>query len=159
MEKIESEIFEYIPIEEADIAQYFGKIRNGKTYIATRDAVELLNAGLVVYANWKIKFNGYDERDSKWNLFLGLLGLKKTFIKYPKENFHFLPINEEFFDKFARLTDCRRRATDLRPRPRAGALRPRRIPPRFRIPIYTITLDFVRDYFPHLLSVCLALIS
>lgn len=117
MEKIETDIFEFIPIEEADIAQYFGKIRNGKTYIATRDAVELLNQGVVVYANWKINWNGYDERESKWKLFWGIVGLKKIFYKFPKENFHYLPLTDEeewakiygtkkFHEIFSKLTDC-----------------------------------------------------
>jgi len=110
-------ILDFVGNNEADILQYFGKIRNGKTYIATADIIELLNSGVVVYANWKVKWNGYDERDHLWPKLLGLLKLKKYFYKYPKENFHYLPLtsqedwqklygNKNFTDIFGTLTSC-----------------------------------------------------
>jgi len=99
-------ILEYLPANEADILQYFGKIRNGKTYIATADILDLLNAGHVVYANWRVQWEGRDERTEWFARLLGRLGLKKRFYVYPKENFRYLPVDESFFDKFAMLTDC-----------------------------------------------------
>jgi len=99
-------ILDYLPSNEADIVQYFGKIRNGKTYIATSDIINLLNQGFVVYANWQIQWDGYDERENTWCRLLGRLGLKKTFYKYPKENLHYLRTDENFFEKFYKLTDC-----------------------------------------------------
>jgi len=106
MEKVELNILDFIPANEADIIQYFGKIRNGKTYIATSDILRLLDNGGVVYANWRVEWNGRDERTELWAKILGALGIKKHFKVFPKENFHYLPVNEEFFDKFAKLTDC-----------------------------------------------------
>jgi len=99
-------ILEWLPVGEADIVQYFGKIRNGKTYIATSDILDLLNQGHVVYANWRLKWNGRDERKELIPRIFGFLGLKKTFFVYPKENLKFLPIDEKFFDTFAKITNA-----------------------------------------------------
>jgi len=98
--------FEFLSQNEADIVQYFGKIRNGKTYIATSDILNLLSRGHVVYANWKIKWEGYDQRKVLPYKILGLLGFKKRFLYFPPENFRYLPIDDKFFEKFGRLTDC-----------------------------------------------------
>ena len=49
---------------EGQLAFYHGRVRNGKTYSATADILELLRRGEVVWANWKIDFSGFDERDS-----------------------------------------------------------------------------------------------
>lgn len=117
MERIAEEIFDFLPVGEADIVQYFGKIRSGKTYLATRDAINLLNSGVVVYANWKINWPGFDERENFWCRLQGLFGLKKDFFVFPKENFHYLPLTDEeewaklygtktFHQIFAKLTDC-----------------------------------------------------
>jgi len=107
MEQIKpSNILDILPRSEADIVQYFGKIRNGKTYIATADILDLLNQGQVVYANWRVKWNGRDTRNELWAKILGTLGLKKTFLVFPKENFHYLPVDAKFFETFAKLTDC-----------------------------------------------------
>lgn len=95
-----------IPQNEADILQIFGKIRSGKTYVATADILKHLKRGDVVYANWRVQFDGYDERNSWWCRFKGVLGLKKHFFVFGKENFRYLPVDENFFDTFARLTDC-----------------------------------------------------
>lgn len=103
---IPENILDYIAQNEADIVQYFGKIRNGKTYIATADILDLLNHGHVVYANWRVRWEGRDERTELWARILGALGLKRTFRVYPKSNFYYLPVDENFFDTFARLTDC-----------------------------------------------------
>lgn len=111
-----------IPVNEAVIESYSGKIRSGKTYTATRDAVEDLKNGNVVYTSWKIAWEGYDERKSKWNLWKASHGLKKEFKYFPKENWHYLPLpgtpdaikhGHEYYapytnfqDKLFSLTDC-----------------------------------------------------
>jgi len=110
------DIAEVVPQNEAVVNMWSGKIRSGKTYGATMQVIEDLNAGNVVYATWKIAWEGYDERTSLWNLFLGWLGIKKEFKVFPKENFHHLPFTSEdkrvylphgnFLDKFYSLTDC-----------------------------------------------------
>lgn len=100
------EIIDYLLQTEADIKLYFGKIRNGKTYIATADIIKLLNQGHVVYCNWKVQWQGYNQWENWFYRFLGLIGLKKTFVSYPKENLHYLPIDSQFYSKFEKLTDC-----------------------------------------------------
>lgn len=112
----EVDLLDYVPIYEAVVNQWYGKIRQGKTYSATCFAIEDLNQGNVVYTSWKIKWEGYDQRKIWWCLLLGALGLKKNFIVYPKENLHYLPFESEdkkvylpysnFMDKFISLTDC-----------------------------------------------------
>lgn len=109
-------IADLIPQNEAVVNQWCGKIRSGKTYGATKQALDDLNAGNVVYTSWLIKWDGYDERKSWFKLWLGRIGLKKNFIVYPKENYHYLPYESKdlrvyapftnFFDKFFSLTDC-----------------------------------------------------
>jgi len=59
------------------------------------------------YSNWKIDWQGYDERSNKWLLLLGIIGLKKTFFNFPKENWHFMEIKDTFTDDISKLTDCK----------------------------------------------------
>jgi len=106
MERIDFDWHNFFPAQEGEIDQYFGKIRNGKTYIATSDAYKDLRKGRIVYANWKIQWKGYDERTSRWWLFWGAIGIKKLYKKFPKENFHYLPVDANFFSVFETLTDC-----------------------------------------------------
>jgi hypothetical protein len=68
---------------------YYGKVRNGKTYSATADIWELLDRGEIVYANWLIKWPGYDERQQKVKCFLKMLVGQKTVFHYLPENFHY----------------------------------------------------------------------
>jgi hypothetical protein len=75
---------------------YYGRIGSGKTYAATSDILDLLNHGEVVYANWKIDWAGYDQRQDFWNIFYKALFLKNLFFRYPKENFHYFDPDEQF---------------------------------------------------------------
>lgn len=106
MQQLTFDWHNFFPAQEGEIDQYFGKIRNGKTYIATADAYKDLCKGKIVYANWHIQWQGYDERKSKWHLFWGALGIKRVYKKFPKENFHYLPVDANFFSVFETLTDC-----------------------------------------------------
>lgn len=107
IELVDVDIFEILPPQEGEINQYYGRIGSGKTYAATSDILEDLQAGRIVYANWKVKWDGYDERDNKFLVFLGILGIKKYFYSYPRENFHFLPLDGNILDTLERLTDCK----------------------------------------------------
>jgi len=112
----EIDLLDFVPIYEAVVNQWYGKIRSGKTYSATSFAIQDLEQGNVVYTSWKINWEGYDERKRFWPLLLGALGLKKQFICFPKENLHYLPFESDdkrvyypytnFMDKFMSLTDC-----------------------------------------------------
>lgn len=109
------DIFDILPPQEGEINIFYGRIGTGKTYAGTRNILNELRQGHVVYANWKVKFEGYDERKSKWKLFLGLIGIKKHFLVVPKENFHFWDFTRQtidgiqcfpFIDQLAKLNDC-----------------------------------------------------
>lgn len=88
-ENATAEIIElFTPVEGVNTV-YYGKVRNGKTYSATCDILELLKRGEVVYANWEINFDDFDERESTSIVLMKFLFGKKYFFKYKKENFHY----------------------------------------------------------------------
>lgn len=92
MKKVASpvqEIFDLFQPVEGNNCVYYGRVGNGKTYAATADIIELLRRGEIVYANWPIKFDGYDERNSFWVSFVKLLFRKKYFFTFNKDNFHY----------------------------------------------------------------------
>jgi len=95
--------------EEGAIVQYYGRIGQGKTYNATADIISDLRNGLVVYANWRLDLSGFsfDQKDSLFYTFLGILGIKKRFYKFLPTNLHYLPIDDNFMNVFADLTDCK----------------------------------------------------
>jgi len=92
-----AEIFEIFAPVEGFNAVYYGKIRNGKTYAATSDILDLLEQGEIVFANWDIRFDGYDERKSLLRVILKLLAGKPYFYNFKAENFHFLDQNSPTF--------------------------------------------------------------
>jgi hypothetical protein len=102
----EIELVNLFPPYAGMITQYYGRIGSGKTYAATMDVLELLRRGQVVYTNWKLNFDGYDERKSAFHVFITIiLFWKKRFYKFPKENLHFLDVDKDFHDKLAKITD------------------------------------------------------
>jgi len=111
----EIDVFDILPPDEGEIAIYYGRIGNGKTYAGTRNIIRDLRAGLVVYANWPLKWEGYDERKDKWQLILGVLGLKWLYFDIPLKNYHFWDLTKdmidgkpckEFADQLAEITDA-----------------------------------------------------
>jgi hypothetical protein len=93
------EIYDLFRPVEGINTVYYGKIRNGKTYAATADILDLLKAGEIVYANWQIEFDGYDQRDSFWVVFFKFLAGKKLFFNFKAENLHYLDTTTEEFIK------------------------------------------------------------
>lgn len=115
----QGELLELIGVQAGFLAQIYGKIKNGKTYLATLLAIQTANSGQVVYVNWPISWKGYDERDVLWYRFLGAIGLKKEFKKFPIMNMHFADLadlenvkvdgistGKNFYDWFGSLTSC-----------------------------------------------------
>lgn len=93
------EIFDiFAPVEGINTV-YYGKIRNGKTYAATADILDLLNAGEVVYANWNIEFQGYDQKNSIGRLFWALFFPPRHWYKFSHRNLHFLDTSSDDFLK------------------------------------------------------------
>jgi hypothetical protein len=112
-------LLELICVQAGHLAQIYGKIKNGKTYFATMMAIETANSGQVVYVNWPIEWSGYDERAYWKYRFLALLGLKKRFLSFPKENMRFADLSDlenvkvdgvligkNFYDWVGSLTTC-----------------------------------------------------
>lgn len=91
---------------EHGIYCYCGRLGQGKTYSMVRDLIRMLNRGVVVYANFTINWDGYDERNNPFSLFLAAIGLKSRFVSYPASNLHYMPTDEDWHDNFARITDA-----------------------------------------------------
>jgi len=99
--------FYEILANEGELNLIYGRIGQGKTYIATCMIFDYLREGQVVYANWHINFKGLNEIDDKWNLFLGSIGLKVWFIDVPADNFHYIDTSDpDIHRKIGQLTDC-----------------------------------------------------
>jgi len=91
---------------DGSINLYYGRIGGGKTYAATADILSALQAGQVVYANWHINFDEYDQRRTFFFPFVGLFGLKKVYMRFPKENLHYFHPDDVSVDFLSRLSDC-----------------------------------------------------
>lgn len=89
---------------EGQTTFYYGRIRNGKTYAATADILDLLDRGEVVYANWPLDLTDYDERTSFGIVLLKTIFGKKLFFKYnSRENFHYFSPELDPKDQIALL--------------------------------------------------------
>jgi len=95
------------PSVEGEITQRYGRIGSGKTYGATCDVLDELKRGHVVYVNWRINYQGYDQRES-WLYVIGsiLFPWKNKLTFFPKENLKYIAVDEHFIDNFEKLTDC-----------------------------------------------------
>lgn len=105
MKKVD--VLDLIPPDEGEINQYYGRIGCGKTYAATVDILRELTRGQVVYANWIIDWSGYDQRQILFYRLLGILGLKRHFLYFPKENLRYFEVKNTFTDDISQLTDCK----------------------------------------------------
>jgi hypothetical protein len=93
----EVELLDVFPSSEGMICQYYGRIGSGKTYAATYDILDLLRRGKVVYVNWKINYQGYDERSSFFRVATSLVfPWIRRFYFFPKENLKNFEISNEW---------------------------------------------------------------
>jgi hypothetical protein len=92
--------------DEGSVNFYYGRIGNGKTYSATADILDLLKKGRVVYCNWHIDFNGFDQRRSKIHAFFHFLFFRRIFYYFPKENLHYFSPDNVDIKFLGKLTDC-----------------------------------------------------
>lgn len=104
-----NELVDVFEAQEGIIEQIIGKTGHGKTYEATRRALEFLRKGYVVYTTWHMNVpEYYDERRELGTLIWNTLFFKKRFylFKY-KENLRHLDIDKvDIVDYVAGLTDC-----------------------------------------------------
>jgi hypothetical protein len=97
---------------EGSINMIYGKIGNGKTYCATAMILDLLKQGKVVYCNWHIIVDDFDDRLSGSMLFWNFIRFKKLFFKIPcSQNLHYFDPDDfestgELVDWLSNLNDC-----------------------------------------------------
>jgi len=79
------------PAPEGSANLYYGRIRQGKTYAATSDILDLLRQGQQVYANWEVKVSDFDDRENFFIVLMNILLFRKRFYKIPMhKNFHYI---------------------------------------------------------------------
>lgn len=105
MQKKTKEIYDsFAPVEGLNNV-YFGKVRNGKTYAATADILDLLEQGEIVFANWKINFSDFDQRKKFGIVFIKTLIGQKTFFVFKKSNFHYINVTDETSEDFMSVAE------------------------------------------------------
>jgi len=98
------DLLDVFEASEGSINMYYGKIGNGKTYAATSDILDLLKQGKVVYANWHIQVEDFDDRKSLFLTIVNILLFKKRFYKIPcAKNLHYF--DPEQFNSTGELTE------------------------------------------------------
>lgn len=90
----------YIPEVEGEIQMIYGPIGGGKNTLATTQILKDLQKGMTVFATWKVKFDGLDERKSIFAVILGIFGLKRKYYRISGENFHYLSLKEMMQEDF-----------------------------------------------------------
>lgn len=100
------ELLDLFEPDDGTINFYYGRIGQGKTYAATSDILELLSRGRVVYANWHINYEGFDERESFIHVFFKTLFGRPIFYFFPKENLRYFSPDDVSIEWLNSLTDC-----------------------------------------------------
>lgn len=109
---VKSDLLDIFQANEGSINMYYGKIGHGKTYAATADILDLLKEGKVVYVNWHIVVDDFDDRYDVLMSLKNLLFFRKNFFKIPcAQNLHYFdPENfnstGELVEWLSSLNDC-----------------------------------------------------
>ena len=107
-----NDLVDVFEASEGSINLYYGLIGNGKTYNATADILDLLKKGKVVYANWHINVDDFDDRESFLMTFMNFVLFRKRFYRIPcAQNLHFFDPDEfdstpELVEWLSGLNDC-----------------------------------------------------
>jgi len=91
--RVPDELIEnFFIVAEGEGNIYIGKIRQGKSYGATKDIWHDLECGRTVYATWPIQTKHIDDRESLYFILRGLLLFwkKRYFVIPTTENFHYI---------------------------------------------------------------------
>jgi len=75
-----------------------GRPGTGKTYNLTYDVLKALRKGFIIHSNYKINWNGYREKRTWWRKILRLIGLKKRWNDYGKENLRYWVRLEDLYN-------------------------------------------------------------
>lgn len=106
------DLIDVFSASEGSINMYYGLIGNGKTYNATSDILDLLVQGKVVYCNWHIEVEDFDDRLSFLMIIKNILLFRKRFYKIPcKENLHYFDPEQfnstsDLVEWLSSLNDC-----------------------------------------------------
>lgn len=104
-----SQLVHVFASQEGEIRQLIGGIGQGKTYEATRQVLELLKQGKVVYTNWHLDLpDVFDERFSLSSAFWKLIFFRKNYFVFDyKKNWRYYDMDRsDIVDFIASLTDC-----------------------------------------------------
>lgn len=101
------DLLDLIPPQEGMITQYYGRIGQGKTYAGTKDVLDDLRAGRIVYTNWKIDYKGFDDRKSLRQIIYNILFFKKEYFVIPENNLRHIEVDETFHKVFSTITDAK----------------------------------------------------
>jgi len=111
-EVFKKDLIDVFEASEGAINMYYGLIGNGKTYAATSDVLDLLKQGKVVYANWHINVDDFDDRKSFWmSLKNFLLGRKRYYLIPCAKNLHYFDPDQfegtaDLVKWLSELNDC-----------------------------------------------------
>lgn len=109
---LKEDLIDVFEASEGSINMYYGLIGNGKTYNATADILDLLIQGKVVYANWHIQTEDFDDRESFLMILKNLLLFRRRFYKIPcAKNLHYFDPDQfnstgELVEWLSGLNDC-----------------------------------------------------
>jgi hypothetical protein len=100
-------ILDYFAPVEGGINLIYGHVGNGKTYCATEQIIQLARRGHVVWCNWKIDVEDFDQRKSFVHILVHLFLFKKRFLKFPlQENIKYLDPDEMEIADISPLANC-----------------------------------------------------
>ncbi len=82
--------------QEGEVQQIIGKTGNGKTYEATRRALNYLYAGYTVYTTWRLNLpEYYDEREDWKKIIWKTLTFNKDFYRFNlRENWNYVDLKQ-----------------------------------------------------------------
>jgi len=107
-----NDLIDVFSASEGSINMYYGLIGNGKTYAGTSDILDLLRQGKVVYANWHINVQDFDDRKSWVMIIKNILLFRKRFYYIPcSENLHYFDPDKfdstgDLVEWLSSLNDC-----------------------------------------------------
>lgn len=105
-----SQLVDVFEAQEGLLYQIIGKTGNGKTYQATRMALEYLKQGYSVYTTWHLNIpKKYDERKVFSKLFWKTIFFwnKRFYVFDFEKNWHYIDIDRpDLIDFVSNLTDC-----------------------------------------------------
>lgn len=111
-------ILEAFEAQEGEVQHIIGATGQGKTYEATRRALQFLYSGYTVYTTWRLNLpDYYDEREHLWPIIRNMLLFRKQFYRFNfKENWKYVDLDSFNFpegDKNAGVFDTERFAKYL----------------------------------------------